>query len=117
MDSLHINTYMYIVMLYTKFDIHLLHLLHESQNSKLCQLLSQNLKNQSLCLYRRLTHFDVLALCYFLGNTNISWNYLDLGELNGQAVQLLNNTQLVDECIRLEIEVNLLILMTLIWSQ
>ena len=92
---------------YTKFDIHLLHLLHESQNSKLCQLLSQNLKNQSLCLYRRLTHFDILALCYFLGNTNISWNYLDLGELNRQAVQLLSNTQLVDECIRLEIEVNL----------
>ena len=92
---------------YTKFDIHLLHLLHESQNSKLCHLLSQNLKNQSLCLYRRLTHFDILALCYFLGNTDISWNYLDLGELNGQAVQLLSNTQLVDECIRLEIEVNL----------
>ena len=90
-----------------KFDVHLLHLLYESQNNKLCHLLAQNLKNQSLCLYSRLTQFDILPLCYFLGNSNISWNYLDLGELNGQAVQLLNNTQLDDQCSRLEIEVNL----------
>ena len=90
-----------------RFDVHLLHLLYESQNSKLCQLLAQNLKNQSLCLHRKLTQFDILPLCYFLGNSNISWNYLDLGELNGQAVQLLSNIQLDDQCSRLEIEVNL----------
>ena len=91
----------------TKFDVHLLHLLNESQNNKLCRLLAQNLKNQSLCLHRKLTQFDILPLCYFIGNSNISWNYLDLGELNGQSVQLLSNTQLDDQCSRLEIEVNL----------
>ena len=74
--------------------IALLQLLYESQNETLCEILSQSINNHSLCLYRvRLSEvFDILCLSYFLNNSNITWNHLDLGELYEQEVQILTNT-------------------------
>ena len=70
-----------------------LQLLYESQNETLCEILSQSINNHSLCLCRRrLSVFDILCLSYFLNNSNITWNHLDLGILNEQEVQILNNT-------------------------
>ena len=76
-----------------KLDTLIFHLLYESQNKKLCQVLSQSMKNQSLCLHNtKLSLFDVLCLRFFLINSNTTWKYLDLGSLNGQSVQLLIKT-------------------------
>ena len=70
-----------------------LQLLYESQNETLCEILSQSINNHSLCLDRvRLSVFDILCLSYFLNNSNITWNHLDLGLLNKQKVQILTNT-------------------------
>ena len=93
---------------YKQIDL-LLQLLYESQNTKLCQIFSQSIKNQSLCLHyidrRTLSLFDIQCLGYFLNNSNTTWNHLDLGILNGQAIQLLtkalksNNVR----CLKLEL--------------
>ena len=78
---------------FDKLDILLLQLLYESQNTTLCQVLAQSMKNHSLCLHGvSLSLFDILCLSYFLNNSNISWNHLDLSELNDQKVQILTNT-------------------------
>ena len=70
-----------------------LQLLYESQNETLCEILSQSINNHSLCLYRvGLSVFDILCLSYFLNNSNITWNHLDLGLLDEQRVQILTNT-------------------------
>ena len=70
-----------------------LQLLYESQNETLCEISSQAINNHSLCLYReRLSVFDILCLSYFLNNSNITWNHLDLERLNEQEVQILTNT-------------------------
>ena len=93
------------IILSDELDILLLHLLYESQNSILCQILSQSIKNYSLCLNRKtLSLFDILCLGYFLNNSNITWNSLDLGSVNGQAIQLLDNTLINEnQCKRLRI--------------
>ena len=90
-----------------KWDGIAFQMLYESQNIKLCQILSQSIKNHSLCLCRlRPSLFDILCLGFFLKNSNITWNYLDLGYLNGQKVQVLTNTLMNNvNCKRLEIEV------------
>ena len=76
-----------------KLDILLFHLLYESQNEKLCQILSQSMKDQSLCLHNiKISLFDMLCVRFFLINSNITWKYLDLGSLYGQTVQLLTKT-------------------------
>ena len=78
---------------FDKLDILLLQLLYESQNTTLCQVFAQSMKNHSLCLYRvRLSLFDILCLSYFLNNSSISWNNLDLYRLNDQKLQILANT-------------------------
>ena len=78
---------------FEKLDILLLQLLYESQNTTLCQVLAQSMKNHSLCLRGvRLSLFDRLCLSYFLNNSNTSWNHLDLSVLNRQQVQILTNT-------------------------
>ena len=79
---------------YDKFDVLLLQLLYESQNTTLCHILAQSMINQSLCLYGQsnLSLFDVLCLSYFLNNSNITWEYLDLGRLNEQEVQIITDT-------------------------
>ena len=78
-----------------KLNFRLLHLLYESQNTKLCHTFSQSMKNLSLCLHEeyRLSLFDVLCLGYFLKNSNTTWNYLDLGDIHEQSVQLLTSLQ------------------------
>ena len=79
---------------YTKFNA-LLQMLYESQNSELCQILAKSISNRSLCLDFHqviLSQFDILCLSYFLNNSNITWNHLDLGYLNEQSVQILTNT-------------------------
>ena len=95
---------------YDKFDVLLLQLLYESQNTTLCHILAQSMINQSLCLYGQLnlSLFDILCLSYFLNNSNITWKYLDLCRLNEQKVQIItdtitNNSQ-QNQCKGLEIE-------------
>ena len=78
---------------FDKFDVLLLQLLYESQNTTLCQVLAQSMKNHSLCLHVvKLSLFDVLCLSYFFNNSNTSWNNLDISWLNDQEVQILTNT-------------------------
>ena len=93
------------IILSDELDILLLHLLYESQNSILCQILSQSIKNYSLCLnVKTLSLFDILCLAYFLNNSNITWNSLDLGSVNEQAIQLLQNTLINEnQCKRLDL--------------
>ena len=94
---------------YEKLDILLLQLLYESQNTKLCQIFSQSVKNQSLCLRYIDRHtfslFDIQCLGYFLNNSNTIWNHLDLGLLNGQAIHLLTKTLTSNNvtCLKLEL--------------
>ena len=79
---------------FDKLDILLLQLLYESQNTTLCQVLAQSMKNHSLCLHKvSLSLFDILCLSYFLNNSNTLWNHLDLGFLlDDQQLQILTNT-------------------------
>ena len=79
----------YLEKLYVLF----LQLLYESQNTTLCQVLAQSMKNHSLCLYAvRLSLFDILCLSYFINNSDTSWNHLDLSVLNDQRLPILTNT-------------------------
>ena len=84
----------------------LFQLLYESQNTKLCQTLSQSIKNYSLCFLRgNITSlFDILCVGYFLNKSNTTWNCLDLCLLNGQDIQVLSNTlgNNNSQCVRLE---------------
>uniref|UniRef100_A0A1X7ST53 Uncharacterized protein n=1 Tax=Amphimedon queenslandica TaxID=400682 RepID=A0A1X7ST53_AMPQE len=58
----------------------LLQLLYESQDTTLCQVLSQSINNHSLCLDRvSLSLFDWLCLSYCINNSNTTWNHLHLG--------------------------------------
>ena len=60
--------------------IQLLHLLYESQNKTLCQVLASSIKDSSLCLNRVYSsEFDLLCLSFFLKNSKKTWNYLDFG--------------------------------------
>ena len=78
---------------YDKFDVLLLQLLYESQNTTLCHILAQSMINQSLCLCQlNLSLFDILCLSYFLNNSNKTWKYLHLGRLNEQKVQIITDT-------------------------
>ena len=87
-----------------ELDILLLHLLYESQNTKLCEVFSKAMKNQSLCLHRiDLSLFDVLCLSYFLKHSNTTWNYLDLRTLSGQQLELITKEQSYANCKSLEI--------------
>ena len=64
---------------FDKFPILLLQLLYESQNTALCQVLAQSIKDSSLCLNDvRLSSFDMMCLSFFIDNSNITWNHLDL---------------------------------------
>ena len=94
-------------LLTDEWDGILFQLLYESQNTKLCQILSQSMKNHSLCLRRlRLSLFDTLCLGFFFNSSSTTWNYLDLGYLNEQKVQLLTNTLMNNvKCKRLKIDV------------
>ena len=71
-----------------KFDI-LLQLLYESQNETLCQVLSRSISNHSLCLRSIKTMFAMLCFSYFLNNSKLTWNHLDLGTLNDEKLEIL----------------------------
>ena len=97
---------------FIKLDILLFHLLHESQNTKLCEVLSQSMKKQSMCLKVRgenllLPMFDFLCFSQFLNKSNETWNYLDMGRIRHEAVKLFANA-LVEkknvQCKRLKAE-------------
>ena len=81
---------------FIKLDILLLHLLHESQNTQLCEGLSQSMKKQSLCLkvYGEdlcLSLFDFLCFSHFLNKSNETWNYLDMGRIRHEAINIFAN--------------------------
>ena len=101
----------------------LLLLLFESQNSKLCEVLSQNIEDHSLCLHAKeslpfyilffghfhnaiSSPFDILCLNYFLRHFNTTWDYVELGSRNKQAVEVFASKQRIGQCIRLEIELH-----------
>ena len=64
---------------FNKIPILLLQLLYESQNTDLCEVLAQSFKNSSLCLHNvHLSPFDMMCLSFFIGNSKIAWNHLDL---------------------------------------
>ena len=104
-----------------EFAILLLQLLYESQNTQLCSTLAQSMKNHSLCLRNlRLSLFDILCVSYFLNNSNITWNHIDLGELMNlikQEIPLLNNTLTINsqhnKCRILEVELGYLTMETI----
>lgn len=79
------------------FDIDLLLLLYESQNSSLCQMLATSTDNLCLCRFKQFgfwekyetdntsefqsgaeysSKFEDLCLSYFLKNSNVVWNKL-----------------------------------------
>ena len=88
----HVSSYT-VDIFYDKFDVLLLQLLYESQNTTLCHILAQSMNNQLLCLHKlNLSLFDILCLSYFLNNSNITWKYLHLGRLNEQKVQIITDT-------------------------
>ena len=65
---------------YDTDTIQLLHLLYESQNRTLCEVLASSIKDSSLCLNRVYSsEFDILCLLFFLKNSKKNWKYLDFG--------------------------------------
>ena len=93
----------------------LLQLLYETQNTTLCQVLAQSIKNHSLCLdeYRvSLSLYDWLCLSYFINNSNKIpvWNHLHLGDVSKQAISVftagLTNNSLQTQCKRMEVKLN-----------
>uniref|UniRef100_A0A1X7TJQ9 NACHT domain-containing protein n=1 Tax=Amphimedon queenslandica TaxID=400682 RepID=A0A1X7TJQ9_AMPQE len=88
----------------------LFQLLYESQNTTLCQVLAQSIKNHSLCLdWDRvsLSLFDWLCFSYCINNSNTTWNHLHLRhlynhELSVFIAELTNNSQQI-QCKRLEV--------------
>ena len=61
-----------------------------SQNTKLCQTLSQFMKNPMLQLGRdrlKLYLFDILCFSFFLNHTNNTWSFVDLKGLVEQDMQ------------------------------
>ena len=86
----------------------LFQLLYESQNTTLCQVLSQSIKNHSLCLGRvSLSWFDWLCLSYCINNSNTTWNQLHLYRVSNQSLSVftagLTNNSLQTQCKRLEV--------------
>ena len=96
------------------FPILLIQLLYESQNTALCQILAQYIKNYSLCLdgtedslRASLLMFDWLCLSYFIRNSSTIWNHLHLGDVSNQELSIftagLTNSSLLTQCKRLEV--------------
>ena len=77
-----------------KFDFFIFHILQESQNKDLCQVLSKAMKNHSLCLFHdqeTFSQFDKLCLGFFLKNSKRTWNCLHLKEITKQTTPTLIN--------------------------
>ena len=74
-------------------DFFLFHLLYESQNKELCDILSQSIKNNSLCLDGVfLSLFDIIVLAFCLNSSKKIWTSLDFSWLNGKKLQLFSDT-------------------------
>ena len=91
----------------------LFQLLYESQNTTLCQVLAQSIKNHSLCLDRvSLSLFDWLCLSYCINNSNTIWNHLALGNVHvpDQSLSVftagLTNNSLQTQCKGLEVSLS-----------
>ena len=94
---------------FDEFPIFLLQLLYESQNTALCEVLAQSFKDSSLCLYGvQLSSFDMMCLSFFIDNSNIAWNHLDLLCLvDGQKISIFIDgltNQTTTSCKKCEIE-------------
>ena len=83
----------------------LLQLLYESQNTALCQILAQSIKNHSLCLIHSvsLSLFDCLCLSYCINNSNTIWKNLHLGNVYSQSLMVFIAGQTQTQCKRLEV--------------
>ena len=68
----------------------LLQLLYESQNTALCQVLSQSINNYSLCTVETYFLFDWLCLSYFINNSNTTWKVIDLDVPYSNGKQVLS---------------------------
>ena len=87
-NSMAVFRHMYIAGDYSEYfhfkgcdtdTVRLLHLLYESQNTELCQLLASFIKHSSICVRRVYSsQFDLLCLSFFLTNSKKSWNHFDL---------------------------------------
>ena len=96
---------------FANVPILLIQLLYESQNATLCQVLAQSINNHSLCLNgSSLSLFDSLCLSYFMNNSSITWNHLDLGDINNQKLSVfttgLTNISQQSQCKKLEVELD-----------
>ena len=92
----------------------LLQLLYESQNTTLCQVLTQS-NNHSLCLdvvllslSLSLSLFDWLCLSYCINNSSTTWNHLHLGHVSNHSLSVfiagLTSNSLQTQCKTLEVE-------------
>ena len=64
-------------------DVHLLHLLYESQNEHLCHLFAKSFMKSTVCLRKTISNlspFDALCFGYFLSKSCITWNHIDMGK-------------------------------------
>ena len=87
-DWLHL-THSFVVDDSDTFPTFLIQLLYESQNTTLCQVLAQSIKNHELCLGRvSLSLFDWLCLNYFMNNSSSTWNHLHLGYVHEQILSV-----------------------------
>ena len=101
-ETYHISLYhfSYDTMLRMKFCF-LLHLLYESQNTGLCHIFAQFIKNKSMCLGNISPSiigswqlpFDALCFTYFIHNSNTSWNYLHFHE-NDTAFNITDDEEI-----------------------
>ena len=84
--------YMYRIQFCT-----LLHLLYESQNTKLCYVLAQTIENNSICLGNIFlsiefqSQFDILCFAYFIHNSNKLWNCLHFQNIIGSQWNIIHN--------------------------
>ena len=75
----------------------LLHLLYESQNTKLCRILAQSIRNDSICLgfifpnIEFQSKFDTLCFSYFIHNSSKLWNCLHFQNIIGSHWNIIYN--------------------------
>ena len=76
---------------YDTDTIQLLHLLFESQNTKLCKVFASTFKNSCFCWSRLFfTFFDKLCILFFLKNSKKTWNYLHLNDFCDEDLNMFS---------------------------
>ena len=96
---------------FEELPILLFQLVYESQNKKLCQILAESIKSQSLRIHENgFPLFNTLCLGYFLANSDVTWNHLSIVIINDQQLSVLAtglaNCLPHNYCKRLEIKIN-----------